>query len=268
METIYKKDGISIVNADCFDLMNLMVKHDKKIDVVLTSPPYCTSRNNGSIKNYEKRYDVFLEAQTNEEYIKWTIDLFLSYDKILKENGTVLYNVSYGSENPSLLWLVVAEIIQKTEFMIADTIVWKKSSALPNNVSHNKLTRITEFVFVFCRKNEYKTFNCNKQVKSTSGTGQKYYENIFNFIEAKNNDGSNDLNKATFSTDLVLKLLNIYAKDDSEVFDSFMGTGTTALGCMIRKIKCIGSELSKDQCLLSKKRLEEEQCNQSQIAIA
>lgn len=61
----------------------------------------------------------------------------------------------------------------------------KKKSALPNNVSHNKLTRICEFVFVFCRKNEYKTFVANKQVKSQSKTGQKYYENIFNFIEAK-----------------------------------------------------------------------------------
>ena len=40
-----------------------------------------------------------------------------------------------------------------------------------------------EPVFVICRKNEYKTYNANKQVKSISSTGQKYYENVYNFIE-------------------------------------------------------------------------------------
>lgn len=60
--------------------------------------------------------------------------------------------------------------------MIADKIVWKKKSALPNNVSFNKLTRVTEDVFIICRKDEYKTFNANKKVTKTSKTGQKYYE--------------------------------------------------------------------------------------------
>lgn len=86
----------------------------------------------------------------------------------------------------------------------------EKSSALPNNTSKNKLTRICEFVYVFVRKSELKTFNTNKRVKSVSSRGQSYYENVFNLIEARNNDGSNNLNKATFSSELVLKLLDIY----------------------------------------------------------
>ena len=47
---------------------------------------------------------------------------------------------------------------------------------------------------------------------------------MYNYIEAANNDGANKLNKATFSTELVLKLLNMYATKDSVVYDSFMGT--------------------------------------------
>ena len=42
--------------------------------------------------------------------------------------------------------------------MIADVITWKKRSALPNNTSPNKCTRICEYVCVFCRKEEYDTF--------------------------------------------------------------------------------------------------------------
>lgn len=88
----------------------------------------------------------------------------------------------------------------------------EKRSALPNNVG-NKLTRITEFVFVICRKDEYKTFNINKKVKSVrQDTGQKYYENMYNFIEAPNNDGACKLNKATYSSELCLQLLEMYAQ--------------------------------------------------------
>ena len=140
--------------------------------------------------------------------------------------------------------------------MIAEQIIWKKKSALPNNVSPNKLTRICEPVFVFCRKNEYKTYAANKKVKSIrKDTGQKYYENIFNFIEAANNDGPNKLNKATFSTDLCKQLLSIYSKEGDTVYDSFMGTGTTAVACKEMNINCIGSELSEAQYNYSLERL-------------
>ena len=73
----------------------------------------------------------------------------------------------------------LAELIQKTEFTIADHIIWKKKSAFPNNCSPNKLTRITENVFVICKKEDFRTFNMNKKVVSVRKTGQKMYENIF-----------------------------------------------------------------------------------------
>ena len=97
----------------------------------------------------------------------------------------------------------------------------------------------------------------NKKVKSVrKDTGQKYYENVFNFIEASNNDGPNKLNKATFSSDLCKQLLTIYAKEDATIYDSFMGTGTTAVACKEMNLNCIGSELSEAQYKFSKERLQ------------
>lgn len=247
---------IILRNEDCFDTMKAM---KKRVDIILTSPPYNNSRTSGSMENHEVRYDIYLENKTNDEYIDWSIDLFNEYNRVLQKNGVILYNLSYGNENPNVIWLLLSRILTDTPFMIADVITWKKKSALPNNVSHNKLTRITEFVFVICRKSEYKTFKMNKKVKSVSKTGQKYYENIFNFVEASNNDGSNPYNKATFSTDFVLQLLDIYAVKGSVVYDSFMGTGTTAVACVRRGLTCIGSELSQDQCNYAQKRVDEEQ---------
>lgn len=235
-----------IYNEDCLTTMD---RRDlaSSVDVVVTSPPYNTSRHTRS-DVYNKRYDSFVDNKTPQEYIDWTVDVFNGYERILKENGVVLYNISYSSEDTSTIWLLVADIIRRTGFTTADCISWKKNCAIPNNRSMNKLTRICEFVFVFCRESELKTFKSNKKVVSViEKTGQKNYENVYNFIEAKNNDGSNKLNKATFSTDFVERLLNIYADSNSVVYDSFMGIGTTAKACIKKGLKYYGSELSKEQ---------------------
>lgn len=254
---------IEFLNEDCFDTMLRLKDDGKKVEIILTSPPYATSRSNvrtqKAIDTYNSRYDICLDNMDEEQYVDWTIGLFRMFDEILEENGVILYNISYGSENPNAMWRVPGAIIENTNFMVADCIVWKKKNALPNNVSHNKLTRITEFVYVICRKNEFKTFNANKKITKVGKNGQKYYENIFNFIEAPNNDGPCSLNKATYSSDLCLWLLNIYAKEDSVVYDPFMGTGTTGIACQRFNPKdtmvCIGSELSEKQVEYSKNRL-------------
>lgn len=237
---------VTIFNEDCIETMN-RIELSKSIDTIITSPPYNTSRV-GDKDKYSSRYDMYQDHKSTQEYIDWTIDIFNGYDKILKPNGCICYNVSYSSENTDTIWLLIAQIITRTQFTTADCIIWKKPHAIPNNRSLNKLTRICEYIFIFCRKSEIKTFYSNKKVVSTiAKTGQKNYENIYNFIEAKNNDGSNPLNKATFSTDLVLSLLKIYTPTDGNVYDSFMGVGTTAKACDMLNINCYGSEISKDQ---------------------
>lgn len=255
---------IQFRNEDCLETIGKIKNLNKKVDLVLTSPPYNGSRNSGkktekSRDTHNDRYDVYEDNKTNEEYYDWILSIINGCDGILKDNGVILWNQSYSSENPMVLWELINKIHTETNFMIADVIVWKKGSALPNNVSKNRLTRIWEPVFVLCRKNEYKTFNANKQVTSTSKTGQKYYENVFNFFEAPNNDGSTNLNKATYSSEMVLKLLQIYAKPNSVIYDPFMGTGTTGIG--VEKYGnnciCIGSEISPAQVEYSNKRLKE-----------
>lgn len=251
----------TIYNEDCFVTMQRMIKEGIKVDNIITSPFYNTNRGSEyhntkkAREQHTGRYDIHLDNMTDEEYLDFTIKLFDFYDKILIKNGCILYNLNYGGDNTHLMWRVVNDIIQHTPFTVADDIIGKKEVALPNNMSKNKLTRIVEHIFVFCRKKEFKTFNTNKSVTSVRKTGQKMYQNVYNFVEAPNNDGSCDLNKATYSTELVLKLLNIYTVKGGLVYDSFMGTGTTANACKEYGCRFIGSEISKAQCKYAEKRL-------------
>jgi len=245
-----------IHNEDCIQTMLKM--QSNSVNGIITSPPYNTSRKGSSLDNAQAniRYDEFYDCKTDSEYIDWTLNIFNHYDLVLKENGVILYNISYSSENTHLMWLVISQIITNTKFTIADCIVWKKKSTSPNSCSPNKLTRICEYVFVICRKNEIDTFQCNKEVSSERKTGQLAYKNYFNFIEAKNNDGSTESHKATFSSELVRKLIKLYIKEHDLVYDNFMGTGTTAVACIKENVNYIGSEISKNYCEIANKRIE------------
>lgn len=241
---------------------------EKSIDVILTSPPYNNSRNRddeieGSydpndkncIGGYHKRYDIYEDMRTTEEYCDWIVSIFNLFDKILKNNGTVLWNTSYQAENNECaVWLSIADIIRKTNFCVVDHMIWKKKTTLPIT-QKNKLSKLCEDVFIFVRKDEWLDFNANKTYLKSSDTGQKYYAPIYNIIEAKNNDELCPYNKATFSTDFCKKLLKIYAPKNAIVYDPFMGSGTTALACKQMGLSYVGSELSPNQCEWAENRI-------------
>lgn len=247
-----------IYNEDCIVTMENMQYEGIKVDNIITSPPYNTSKKRGTWKKGQKiHYDIKeVDNMSDEEYKEFTVKLFNSYNNILNKDGCILYNLSYLTDKPYQMYDVISSVMNKTNFVIADTIVWKKRSALPNNMSHNRLTRICEFIFVFCRKSELKTFKMNKDILSVRPNGIKQYTTYYNLINAKNNDGSCKLNKATFSSELILELLKMYVKKDSIVYDSFMGTGTTAVACKIYGCNYIGSELSLNQVNYANERID------------
>lgn len=259
---------IKIYNEDCLCTMRNLSPHS--VDVVLTSPFYNTNKKAGKSRTLKNttvqngqynyvRYDSHVDNMTDEEYNDFTVNLFNGFDRVLSENGVVLYNICYGAENTDGMFKAVNAIITNTSFSVADVIVWKKSNAFPNSTSSNRLTRQWEFVFVFCRESEKKTFRCNKRITSYRKTGQPAFENIPNIIAAKNNDESCPYNKATFSTDLCTQLLKLYAVGENvTVYDPFMGSGTTAVACLRMGLNCIGSEISENQCEWARARIARE----------
>lgn len=244
------------LNEDCLVTMEKM--GNQKIDCILTSPPYNMTKRKGGYADKQPRYDSYNDWKSEDEYNTWTVDIFNCFNNVLVENGVVLYNFSYSIENPWLPYTMIAKIIENTPFTVVDTIIWKKSNSIPHPASYNRLNRIVEFVYVFARKNEIKSFNCYKNVSKISPKGQKYYEIVDNFITAKNNDETTTLNKATYSTELCVKLLEIYTKEKDLVYDPFMGTGTTGVACKLKNRFFIGSEISQQQVEHSYIRLEEQ----------
>ena len=200
-----------IFNEVCFKTMERDELLDN-IDLILTSPPN---------KNLKK---------IDQCYINWSIDLFKSFDKILKKNSCILYNLNY-SKDPMFLFKLITEIVENTNFTVIDNIVIKNNSPIINNRSKNRLNKITDNIFVFCRKKEVKTFNTNKSVLSFSEKLDKptSYSDIDDFIENPN--------------ELILELLNRYGIKDGLVYDPFVDLGLTIKGAIKFGMNYVGSEL-------------------------
>ena len=158
----------------------------------------------------------------------------------------MLIEIAYNRKKPSEIFQIINEIEMDTEFMLGDIIYWNKTDILPDNMSCNQSTKNVSQIYLFCRKNEFKTYKTNKKVKSYRENGQKTYSNIYNIINAPVRDkGKKTFNHHVFSTELVKGLLNMYVKKRGIVFDCFLGTGTVAVATINENIYYIASEIDK-----------------------
>jgi len=232
-----------IYNED--NLITMSNIPDLYLNGIITSPPYNISTkrndcyyNNGYSSNDGLSEDKYLETRINE---------FKEFERILKDDGVICYNISYHNENPILPILLLSKIHNETNLTLADIIIWKKKVAMPFQTSPTKLSRVCELIYVIVKKDQLHTFRSNKDIsKINEKTGQKFYKNYTNIIEAKNNDGFKSKLKASFSSELVEKLIHIYFPEDSLIYDPFIGIGTTAKGCINKKCNYIGSEIEKE----------------------
>lgn len=191
---------------------------DNFIDGIITSPPYNITTKRKDVY-YNNGYSD-LDNLTQEEYLEVRVNEFNQFSRILKDDGAICYNISYHNENPILPTLLISKVHEETDLTVADIITWKKSTAIPFQTSPTKLSRISELIYVIVKKKNLHSFKTNKEVsKVNEKTGQRFYKNYTNLIEAKNNDGIKCKLKASFSEDLVYKLMNIYFKEDSIIYD-------------------------------------------------
>ena len=241
-----------IYNEDCKKTLKKLNKNS--IDGIITSPPYNinTERSDCYYNNGYSEWDSLSE----NDYLSIRTDEFIKFSKVLKDKGVICYNISYAKENPILPTLLVSKIHNETDLTIADIICWKKKTAIPFQTSPTKLSRITELIYIFVKKENLHKFKTNKSIsKINKKTNQKFYKNYTNYIEAANNDGYKSNLKACFSQEMVNKLIDIYFPENSLIYDPFTGIGTTQLSCLKKNCNYIGSELMKSHYEIAIERL-------------
>jgi len=80
--------------------------------------------------------------------------------------------------------------------------------------------------------------------------------NIDLFINTKNKITRE--HPACMPVEPIIKLLNMFSKDDNLILDPFLGSGTTAVACEKMGRRWIGIEISEEYCKIAKERIEQE----------
>ena len=244
-----------IHNENCLDTMARM--KDNFIDLTLTSPPYDNLRTyNGYSFDFESVAKELYRITKNGGVVVWVVG-----DATIKgsETGTSFKQALYFKE---------------IGFNLHDTMIYIKKRIVP--LTHKRYEQGFEYMFVFV-KGKLKTFNPIKIPCKYAGTetwGKASYHktnssglvktdkkriNEFkqkqNFWEYLNAKDKNFKHPAPFPEQLAKDHIISWTNERDLVYDCFMGSGTTAKMCLKNNRDFIGSEISKEYCEITNKRI-------------
>lgn len=244
-----------IYNENCLDTMAKMPSNF--VDLTVTSPPY------DNLRTYNGYSFPF------EEIAK---ELF----RVTKQGGVVVWIVGdatvKGSESATSFRQAL--FFKEIGFNIHDTMIYQKNS-YPFPPS-NRYYQQFEYMFVFSKgtpkttnllkcesgNKKRKSTQRNKHGTTTTFTSEGNKERIMDNVWLENTgymrttkDKYAYKHPAMFPESLSEKHILSWSNENDLVYDCFMGSGTTAKMSILNNRNWIGSELSKEYCLIAQKRI-------------
>lgn len=244
----------NIYNLNCLEGMQSM--SDEYVDMVVTSPPY------DNLRTYNKDIDKTWGEHVWKPIIK---ELF----RVVKSGGVVVWIVNDATVDGSETGTSFRQALYFMEcgFKLHDTMIWQKNSPFTHKTRY---IPDFEYMFVFSKGN-IKTANliCDRKNKwggtAMHGTLQQKNDgvlvevngkskgrmvkeygaryNIWDVPPEKNNETGHP---AVFPVSLIRDHIYTWSNEGEIVMDPFMGSGTTAIACIIEKRKYIGFETNKE----------------------
>lgn len=226
---------IDFRNCDYLDVVTQLKKDKTKVDLILTDPPYCVSRdyqlgfsNMGrSGMNYGK-WDYGFDQK------KWIYDC----SDLVKEGGSILIfndwkNMSY-----------IVEALTDCGFVIKDLIRWEKANPMPRNVNSRYVMDFELCLWAVKGKKKW-TFNKPDIIP--------YIKPVFKTGMVPG--GKKRIHPTQKHLSVIEELIKIHSNENELVFDPFAGSATTALACKNTNRNFIGSEIDKEYFQKAVKRL-------------
>ena len=134
----------------CGDSVRLLKQiREQCVDLVITSPPYFQQREYGGCEVGSERFV--------ENYIDAVMDVFHECVRILKDTGSIVFNMGDKYQNGNLLLAPYRFAIQATtmeKIKLVNNITWIKTNPTPRQFKR-RLVSSTEPFFHFVKTNDY-----------------------------------------------------------------------------------------------------------------
>ncbi len=248
---------------DCIKGMNGVLEANS-IDIIVTSPPY----------NIGVQYKTYKDKLKYDEYLKWMLEFGKACKRVLKENGSLFFNIGDKATDEFKAFETARQISERLR--LQNTIHWVKSIAVPEhkiNIGHFKpvnsrklLNNCHEYIFHFTKN---KNVNIDKLA-----TGVPYADksNIDRWNHGKSNGDKRDRGNiwfipyktvqsekehpASFPEQLPEMCIKLHGHNQNTVvLDPFLGSGTTCVVAKKLGCKFIGFEIDPHYAKISRDKL-------------
>jgi modification methylase len=220
---------------------------DNSIHLMITSPPYNTSKN----------YDQDLTLQ---EYLDFLKKVWAETYRVLIPGGRACINIANLGRKPYLpMHSFIIEQMLNLGYLMRGEIIWNKaSSSSPStawgswqSAANPVLRDVHEYILVFSKD----SFSRKRKDKENSISRDEFLEwtkSVWTFpaVSAKKIG-----HPAPFPEELPHRLIQLFTFRGDVVLDPFAGSGTTCLAARSDGRHYIGYELDKEYVLLAQERL-------------
>ena len=247
-----KEEENKLFLGDNIDILKeLYDKNGEFVDMIFADPPYFlsndgfTCQNGRMVKVNKGEWDKSKGAEENHKYnLAW----LSACQKLLKKDGTIWIS---GTQH------VIFDIgfaLQQLGFKILNMITWEKPNPAPN-LSCRYFTHSTELLIWAGKSEKSKhTFNYDLMREENGG---KQMKSVWTFTSPKNSEKTFGKHPTQKPLDLLNRIIKASTNEGDVVLDPFLGSGTTAVSCVLNNRKYIGIEKEKEYFELAKKRVED-----------
>ncbi len=216
--------NIILKNIDYKDLVREMIENNIKVDLLLTDPPYCVSRNHqlgfSNMGRAGMDYGKWDYGFNQREWIKIC-------SPIVREGGSVIIFNDWKN-----MTQIVDELVNNG-FIIKDLIRWEKTNPMPRNVQSRYVMDIEVAVWAVKGKKRW-VFNKPDDVP--------YLRPVFSSGLVL---GAKRIHPTQKPVSVLEEIIKVHTKEGNLVFDPFFGSGSTAKACKNTNRRFIGSEISE-----------------------
>lgn len=230
---------------------------DGSMKLIVTSPPY----NIG--KAYEKR-------TTLEKYVQDQTQVITECVRLLDERGSLCWQVGNHVQNGEIFPLdtVLYHIFKDHGLKLRNRIIWHFEHGLH---SKNRLSGRYETIMWFTKGDDY-TFNLDPIRVPSKYPNKKYYKgpkagqlsgnplgknpgDIWIFPNVKNNHVEKTIHPCQFPVELVERLVLSLTDEGDNVFDPYMGVGSSIVAAIKNNRIGYGCDVVKEYVDIAWKRV-------------
>ena len=222
----------TIENIDSFEYMKTIP--DNSIDLIVTDPPYDLMLGNGG--TIKEKFNTIINDLPKDNLVDGYDIVKFNKEFVRIMKGINIYIWCNKLQIPDYFNFYVNELGCKFEI-----ICWHKSNAIP--AFHNKYLSDTEYCLYF-HKGAY--------------LNPASYEEALTYYFAPINlkDKKKFKHPTIKPIDVIRRLIRNSSKEGDTIFDPFMGSGTTGVGCVEENRNFIGCEINTEYFNIAKERIE------------